>query len=112
MVRSDAARCLCLSFIRFSALALPCPLLFLRSYEDINYCPHCFQSRGPSAVRTRAENLTPPTELALYGDGQWPHYSAYHRGELLPNGNYYEIDAIAARHGICGDPEQVSTVSH
>ncbi|CAN0597233.1 unnamed protein product, partial [Laminaria digitata] len=71
------------------------------------YCPHCFQSRGPAAVRARAEANTDPTELAMYGGGAWPHYSAYQRNELASNGNYYETDAIAVRHGICGDPEQV-----
>eukprot|EP00904_Undaria_pinnatifida_P011980 jgi/Undpi1/7912/HiC_scaffold_24.g10384.m1 len=78
------------------------------SYPDINYCPHCFQSRGPAAVRARAEAETDPTELAMYGDGAWPHYSAYERNELASNGNYYEPDAIAVRHGICGDPEQTA----
>ncbi|CAN0393718.1 unnamed protein product [Ascophyllum nodosum] len=34
------------------------------SYEYINYCPHCYQSRGPAAVRARAESLTDPDELA------------------------------------------------
>lgn len=63
---------------------------------------------GPANVRARAEANTDPVELALYGDGQWPHFSAYQRGELASNGNYYETDAIAVRHGICGDPEQVT----
>lgn len=107
LVGSEPCRSLSFSILAFSQ-CFPYPLLLVRSYGNINYCPHCFQSRGPSAVRARAENLTPPTELELYGDGQWPHYSSYLRGELLPNGNYYEIDAIAVRHGICGDPEQVS----
>ena len=46
----------------------------------------------------------------MYGDGAWPHYSAYERNELASNGNYYEPDAIAVRHEMCGDPEQVSWV--
>ena len=45
----------------------------------------------------------------MYGGGAWPHYSAYQRNELASNGNYYEPDAIAVRHGICGDPEQVGS---
>lgn len=83
------------------------PLANHRSYENINYCPHCFQSRGPTEVRARAEALTSPTELAIYGGGQWPHYTSYQLDELMPNGNYYETEAISVRHGICGDPEQV-----
>lgn len=67
--------------------------------------PQCLT--GPANVRARAEANTDPTELALYGGGQWPHFSAYQRGELAANGNYYEADAIAVRHGICGDPVQV-----
>lgn len=47
---------------------------------------------------------------AVYGGGQWPHLSAYERGELASNGNYYEPDKIAVRHGICGDPEQVRCI--
>ena len=78
-----------------------------RSFERINYCPHCFQSRGPANIRARAEALTPATELAMYGGGEWPHFSAFGRNELTANGNYLEIDAISVRHGICGDPEQV-----
>ena len=46
----------------------------------------------------------------VYGGGAWPHYSAYQRNELASNGNYYEPDAIAVRHGICGDPEQVRCI--
>ena len=46
----------------------------------------------------------------MYGGGAWPHYSAYQRNELASNGNYYEPDAIAVRHGICGDPEQVRCI--
>lgn len=62
---------------------------------------------GPENVRARAEEMTDPTELALYGEGRWPHYTSYKRRELASNGNYYEVDAIAVRHGICGDPSEV-----
>ncbi|CAN0355835.1 unnamed protein product, partial [Ascophyllum nodosum] len=65
------------------------------SFEFINLCPHCYQSRGPAAVRARAESLTDPDELAFY-----------EKGEVAANGNYLEPDSIAVRHGICGDPEQ------
>ena len=51
-----------------------------------------------------------PTSTIVYGGGAWPHYSAYQRNELASNGNYYEPDAIAVRHGICGDPEQVCCI--
>ena len=50
------------------------------------------------------------TNVTVYGGGAWPHYSAYQRNELASNGNYYEPDAIAVRHGICGDPEQVNWI--
>lgn len=76
-------------------------------FPSMEFCPHCMQSRGPAAVRARAEELTDPAELALYGGGRWPHFDAYQRGELAANGNYYETDAISVRHGICGDPGQV-----
>ncbi|CAN0197920.1 unnamed protein product, partial [Laminaria digitata] len=55
------------------------------------YCPHCFQSRGPAAIRERG------------GGAPWPHFN----GERAENGNYIESDEISKRHGICGDPEQV-----
>lgn len=74
----------------------------------MEHCPHCMQSKGPAAVRARAEAKTDPTELEVYGGGRWPHYDSYERGELLPNGNYYETDAISVRHGLCGDPGQVN----
>lgn len=60
----------------------------------INYCPHCFQSRGPSAVRERG------------GGAPWPHFN----GERAANGNYIESDEVSKRHGICGDPEQVRLI--
>ncbi|CBN75518.1 EsV-1-166 [Ectocarpus siliculosus] len=59
---------------------------------DINYCPHCFQSRGPAAIRARG------------GDQPWPHFN----GERAENGNYIESDEVAQRHGVCGDPEQTA----
>ncbi|CAN0301307.1 unnamed protein product, partial [Ectocarpus sp. 12 AP-2014] len=59
---------------------------------DINYCPHCFQSRGPAAIRARG------------GDQPWPHFN----GERAENGNYIESGEVAQRHGVCGDPEQTA----
>ncbi|CAB1098501.1 unnamed protein product [Ectocarpus sp. CCAP 1310/34] len=76
------------------------------SYSDINWCPHCFQSRGPSAVRERGEENTEEAVLAMYGRGEWPHLFSYERNEVHGNGNYYEPEEISVRHGICGDPEQ------
>ncbi|CAM9196488.1 unnamed protein product [Ectocarpus fasciculatus] len=58
----------------------------------VNYCPHCYQSRGPAAIRERS------------GDKPWPHY----QGARAANGNYLESDEVAQRHGICGDPEQTA----
>ncbi|CAM9449279.1 unnamed protein product, partial [Ascophyllum nodosum] len=78
------------------------------SFEFINFCPHCYQSRGPAAVRARAESLTNPKELASYGNGAWPLLTVYEKGEIAANGNYLEPDSIAVRHGICGDPEQTA----
>eukprot|EP00903_Cladosiphon_okamuranus_P005577 g5551.t1 len=60
--------------------------------ENINHCPHCFQSRGPAAVRKRG------------GGAPWPHFN----GDRAENGNYIESDEVAQRHGICGDPEQTA----
>ncbi|CAM9914038.1 unnamed protein product [Pylaiella littoralis] len=57
-----------------------------------NYCPHCFQSRGPAAIRARANGAA------------WPHLD----GERAENGNYIESDDVSQRHGICGDPEQTA----
>ncbi|CAM9251012.1 unnamed protein product, partial [Hapterophycus canaliculatus] len=57
---------------------------------NINYCPHCFQSRGPAAIRARG------------GDQDWPHFN----GLRAENGNYIETEEVAKRHGVCGDPEQ------
>ncbi|CAM9914105.1 unnamed protein product [Pylaiella littoralis] len=58
----------------------------------INHCPHCFQSRGPAAIRARANGAP------------WPHLD----GERAENGNYIESDEVSQRHGICGDPEQTA----
>ena len=66
-------------------------LIHRRGSPDVNYCPHCFQSRGPAAVRARG------------GGAPWPHFN----GERAENGNYIESEEVAKRHGICGDPEQV-----
>ena len=30
---------------------------------------------------------------------------------MAPNGNYVEPEAIAVRHGVCGDPRQVNAMS-
>ena len=76
-------------------------------FPDINYCPHCYQSRGPMAVRARGEANTPADVLEKYGGGNWPLRAAYDLGELASNGNYLEPQEISVRHGICGDPEQV-----
>lgn len=46
--------------------------------------------------------------LTVYGGGEWPHLYSYERDEVHDNGNYYETQEISVRHGICGDPEQVS----
>ncbi|CAN0403918.1 unnamed protein product [Ascophyllum nodosum] len=78
------------------------------SFEFIDFCPHCYQSRGPAAVRARAESLTDPNELGSYGNGAWPLLTVYEKGEIAANGNYLEPDSIAVRHGICGDPEQTA----
>lgn len=60
-------------------------------------------------MRARAEANTPADTLSSYGEGAWPHKTAYDRGELASNGNFLENEEIAVRHGICGDPEQVGT---
>eukprot|EP00752_Nemacystus_decipiens_P001877 g1808.t1 len=77
-------------------------------FDGLTYCPHCMQSRGPAAVAARALELTSADALSNYGDGAWPHLTAYNRGELASNGNFLENDEISVRHGICGDPEQTA----
>eukprot|EP00904_Undaria_pinnatifida_P004815 jgi/Undpi1/1463/HiC_scaffold_11.g04854.m2 len=74
-------------------------------YEDdpvIDYCPHCYNARGPEHTRERAEELTDPAILDMYGGGEFPLLYT----ELAENGNYLEPEEIAVRHGVCGDPEQ------
>lgn len=73
-----------------------------RGFEGLTYCPHCLQSRGPAAVAARALEFTSADALSEYGDGAWPHLTAYNRGELASNGNFLESDEISVRHGICG----------
>lgn len=53
-------------------------------------------------MAARALELTSADALSNYGDGAWPHLTAYNRGELASNGNFLENDEISARHGICG----------
>lgn len=68
------------------------------------------QSRGPAAVAARAVEMTPADVLSDNGGGEWPHLTAYNRGDLASNGNFLESDEISVRHGVCGDPEQVINV--
>lgn len=53
-------------------------------------------------MAARALELTSADALSNYGDGAWPHLTAYNRGELASNGNFLENDEISVRHGICG----------
>ena len=50
------------------------PILFCmrRDDPDIEYCPHCYNARGPEAVQQRARTLTDPEVLAMYGGGAFP----------------------------------------
>lgn len=59
-------------------------------------------------MRERGEANTPADVLEKYGDGDWPLRAAYYLGEVASNGNYLEDQDISVRHGICGDPEQVT----
>ena len=70
----------------------------------IDYCPHCYNARGPEHTRERAEKLTDPAILDMYGGGEFPLLYT----DFAENGNYLEPEEIAVRHGVCGDPEQVS----
>lgn len=79
-----------------------------RPYENVEHCPHCYNARGPKYVRPRAEKLTDPEILAEYGNGEWPLLAAYEKGEVAENGNYIEREELSVRHGVCGDPEQVT----
>ncbi|CAB1100464.1 unnamed protein product [Ectocarpus sp. CCAP 1310/34] len=72
-------------------------------FPGIDYCPHCYNARGPDYVKERAKAKTDPAVLNEYGGGdEYPLYF----GDFADNGNYLETDEIAKRHGICGDPEQ------
>ena len=53
-------------------------------------------------MAARALELTSADALSQYGDGAWPHLTAYNRGELASNRNFLENDEISVRHGICG----------
>lgn len=59
---------------------------------------------GPDETSARGKANTPSDVLARYNNGEWPHAG----GDKAPNGNFLENEEIAIRHGICGDPEQVS----
>ncbi|CAM9236637.1 unnamed protein product [Ectocarpus sp. 8 AP-2014] len=62
------------------------------------YCPHCYNFRGVSAVQERG------------GGGPWPHLELYEEGKLNTNGNYMETSATSARHvSPCGDPVQTAS---
>ncbi|CAM9777643.1 unnamed protein product [Ectocarpus sp. 8 AP-2014] len=62
------------------------------------YCPHCYNFRGISAVQERG------------GGGPWPHLKLYEEGKLNTNGNYMETGATSARHvSPCGDPVQTAS---
>lgn len=93
--------------------SLPPPLLTTPAFaarDDplIEYCPHCYNARGPKYVKERAVNNIDPAVLDAYGGpNEFPLYYA----EFADNGNYLEPDEIAVRHGICGDPEQVRDLS-
>ncbi|CAM9445833.1 unnamed protein product, partial [Ectocarpus sp. 12 AP-2014] len=62
------------------------------------YCPHCYNFGGVSAVQKRG------------GGGTWPHLQLYEEGKLNTNGNYMETSETAVRHGsACGDPVQTAS---
>eukprot|EP00903_Cladosiphon_okamuranus_P006097 g6007.t1 len=76
-----------------------------RAWDDplIEYCPHCYNARGPKYVKQRAVDNVDPAVLDAYGGpNEFPLYNS----EFADNGNYLEPDEIAVRHGFCGDPEQ------
>lgn len=65
---------------------------------------------GQMAIKTRAKANTDPAVLAEYGNGdEWPLKLAFDKGEVHENGNYYQREELSVRHGICGDPKQVSS---
>eukprot|EP00752_Nemacystus_decipiens_P004741 g4320.t1 len=71
------------------------------SYEHIEYRPFAYAAGGVVSVIERAKSLTDPAVLAEYGGGdKFPLYYS----DLAENGNYLEPEAIAVRHGACGDP--------
>lgn len=62
------------------------------------YCPHCYNFRGVSAVQERG------------GGGPWPHLKLYEEGKLNANGNYMESSETEVRHiSPCGDPVQTAS---
>lgn len=78
-----------------------------RNFPGIDYCPHCYNARGPDYIKERAKAKTDPAVLNEYGGGdEYPLYF----GDFADNGNYLETDEIAKRHGVCGDPEQVPEI--
>lgn len=89
-----------------SVLLLSLRTLAFATRDDplIEYCPHCYNARGPKFVKQRSLANTAQSVLDQFGGGK--EYPLYH-GEFAANGNYLETDEIAVRHGICGDPEQV-----
>ena len=73
----------------------------------MEYCPSCYNARGPAATKARGIAKTDPAVLAEYGDGEYPLRWAWEKGEVAANGNFIQNNEIAKRYGICGDPEQV-----
>ncbi|CAM9912712.1 unnamed protein product, partial [Laminaria digitata] len=73
-------------------------------FGHIDYCPHCYNAKGPKATRARAKAKTDPATLTMYGGGEFPLLYS----DFADNGNYLEPQGISARHGVCGDPKQHS----
>ncbi|CAM9378424.1 unnamed protein product, partial [Ectocarpus sp. 8 AP-2014] len=70
---------------------------------EVEFCPHCYNARGPKYVKQRAYDNVDSATLDAYGGGEeFPLYF----GDFADNGNYLETNEIAKRHGVCGDPEQ------
>lgn len=67
-------------------------------------CPAFMNAKGPEAVKARALANTDPDVLEEYGNGEWPLKWA----SKAENGNFLEPNEIAKRHGVCGDPNEVS----
>lgn len=57
-----------------------------RDDPDIEYCPHCYNSRGPKYVKERAKELTDPEVYTTYGNGEFPLLFRYHYTMLLLRG--------------------------